>query len=78
VAEPPDKPPIIFVSQFGQPGDYDPLARKAAEDTQPIRRAKSLAAGMPPAPSREATGANAHGSADPDPHDDGDDELVRC
>jgi hypothetical protein len=34
----PDRPPILFVSAYGPPGSYDPLAREARADTQPIRR----------------------------------------
>jgi hypothetical protein len=76
--QPPDRPPIVFVSQFGQPGDYDPLARPAvapvkAEVTSPQR---SLPPGAPADLPRGATGANGPHDADPDLHDDGDDGLV--
>jgi hypothetical protein len=29
VDQAPDRPPILFISQFGQPGDYDPLSAAA-------------------------------------------------
>jgi hypothetical protein len=72
----PDRPPIVFISQYGPPGSYDPLAREAAEDTQPIRRANSLAAGMPSALPREATSAKGDSGDDHRPGDDGEQELV--
>jgi hypothetical protein len=70
----PDKPPILFMSAYGPPGSHDPLARKAAEDTQPSRRARSLGAGMPPDLPHGATGAN--GDGDPGPGDDDEEKLV--
>jgi hypothetical protein len=71
----PDRPPILFVSAYGPPGSYDPLARKTAEDTQRIRRANSLAAGMPSALPREATGGG-HDRREPGANDEGEEELV--
>jgi hypothetical protein len=45
-------------------------------DTQPIRRANSVAAGMPPALPREATSAKGDSGDDHRPGDDGEQELV--
>jgi len=60
----PDRPPIIFLSQYGRPGDYDSLARPADPFKQPevLQAPRSLSAGAPASP---APGA-----------DDGDEELV--
>jgi hypothetical protein len=42
-----ERPPILFVSAYGPPGSYDPLARpqKPPEDAQVIPHAGSLDAG---------------------------------
>jgi hypothetical protein len=72
----PERPPILFVSAYGTPGSYDPLARKAAENTHPTRRANRLAAGMPPALPREATSAKGDSGDHHGPGDDGEKELV--
>jgi hypothetical protein len=74
--QPPDRPPILFLSAYGPPGSYDPLAREGRADTQPIRRANSVAAGMPPALPREATSAKGDSGDDHRPGDDGEQELV--
>jgi hypothetical protein len=74
----PDRPPIVFVSRFGQPGDYDPLARPAAAPikAEVTSHQRSLPPGAPADLPRGATGANGPHHADPDLHDDGDDGLV--
>jgi hypothetical protein len=77
VDQAPDKPPIVFVSQYGPPGSYDPLARPAvapmkAEVTSPQR---SLPSGAPAVLPHGATGAGHDGGA-LGTNDDDEEELV--
>jgi hypothetical protein len=41
----PDRPPIVFISAHGQPGDFDPLAGPQVKDQKAVAPALSLAAG---------------------------------
>jgi hypothetical protein len=76
--QPHDRPPIIFVSQYGPPGCYDPLARPAEPAVKPemITHQRSLTSGVPPELPRGATGTNHRDGAKPDPGDDDEEELV--
>jgi hypothetical protein len=78
--EVPERPPIIFVSQHGKPGEYHPLARpaKPASEADAISHQRSTPIGTAPDLPRGATSANGHGGADPDPDpdDEGEEELV--
>jgi hypothetical protein len=61
----PDRPPILFVSAYGQPGSYDPLAHAA----EPAVKAKVIdherPAAVPPDPAHDAADANGHRGDDP-------------
>jgi hypothetical protein len=63
-AEPSDKPPMIFVSQYGQPGDYDPLAHPAGPQgtASVIAHERAVARAVPADLPRGATAAT-HGGA---------------
>jgi hypothetical protein len=73
----PDRPPIVFVSAYGPPGSYDPLARppaaplKAEVTSHQRFLSPSAPAGLP----REAQGAGRDGG-DPGADDEGEEELV--
>jgi hypothetical protein len=71
----PDRPPIIFVSQFGQPGDYDPLAKREAP-VKPRIIAHPLTPGAAPELPRGATSPNRDRDGGPGPGDDDEEELV--
>jgi hypothetical protein len=78
VDQAPDRPPILFVSAYGPPGSYDPLARRAEPRGKPEtiahRPSLSLPAGVPLNLPQGATGTNGH-AGDPDLGDEGE-ELV--
>jgi hypothetical protein len=76
VAETVQKPPILFVSAYGPPGSYDPLARTAEppDKGNVTGHQRSLTSGVPPDVPHGTTGANGHG--DPGPGDDDEEELV--
>jgi hypothetical protein len=78
VDQAPDKPPILFVSAYGPPGSYDPLARPAAPAVKPemIAHQRSLTSGVPPDLPHGATGARGHCGADPGSSDEGEEQPV--
>jgi hypothetical protein len=80
VDQAPDRPPILFVSAYGPPGSYDPLARPAEPrgTAEMITHGPSLSlpAGIPTDLPHGATGPSRPAGTDPDPRDDGEEELV--
>jgi hypothetical protein len=78
VDQAPDRPPILFVSAYGPPGSYDPLARPAVPAVKPemIAHQRSLTSGVPPDLPRGAIDASDHAGPDPAPGDEGGEELV--
>jgi hypothetical protein len=74
----PDRPPIVFISQFGQPGDYDPLARPVAAPikAEVTSHQRSLPPGVPPDLLRGPTSPTGQSRADSDPGDEGEELVV--
>jgi hypothetical protein len=74
---PPDKPPILFISQYGRPGDYDPLARPAELQVKAkVVPDERVLPAVPPDLPRGAPSANGHGADGPGSGDGDEEELV--
>jgi hypothetical protein len=72
-----DKPPILFISAYGPPGAYDPLAHPAGPQgtASVIAHERAVARAVPADLPRGATGAT-HAGADIDLGDEGEELVV--
>jgi hypothetical protein len=73
-----EKPPILFISAYDPPGSYDPLAKgqEPAVKSNVVAHQRALPLGAPAVLPRGAISVTGHGGADPDPGDEGEEELV--
>jgi hypothetical protein len=73
----PDRPPILFVSAYGPPGSYDPLAHRPEPPVKAkvIADQRSLTTGIPPELPHRATSAG-HGGDGSGSGDEDEEELV--
>jgi hypothetical protein len=77
VGHAPDRPPIVFVSAYGPPGSYDPLAKRQEPAVKSnVVPQRALPTSIPPDLPRGAAGPRGDGADGHGPGDDGEEELV--